>query len=299
MAAFLMNHLFNRPSSPRFSAIPQTPTSLPRHSSFSSQTSDVEKLTPSSPDRSSSTSNGPSRIDKARLLSDAIIGLSDGLTVPFALTAGLSALGSTSVVIYGGLAELIAGSISMGLGGYLGAKSEADSYYATRKQTEKRCMTDPMETEKEVEGLFEGLGVPEHLAREVARCISQDQGSEGRAVDFLMSFQHSMTEPPSNRAFICALTIALGYLIGGFVPLVPYFFVAKDAVRLGLLWSACVMVITLFLFGYGKTSVVHGWSGRKEVWRAVKGGVEMVVVGSVAAGAAMALVAGFNRGVMD
>jgi len=234
-----------------------------------------------------------SRIDP-RIISDAIIGLSDGLTVPFALTAGLSALGNTHVVIYGGLAELIAGSISMGLGGYLGAKSEAESYAATQNATRRKITKDIPGIENDVRGILDHVGLPDELGELVTRSLVD--GSEERLMRFLMRFEHELPEPPSNRAFTCALTIALGYFVGGFVPLVPYFFVGGDQVRRGLLWSAGVMLVTLFVFGYAKTAAVHGCRGLGAVWKAIRGGAEMMVVGSLAAGAAMGLVVLFNRG---
>ena len=107
-----------------------------------------------------------------------------------------------------------------------------------------------------------------------------------------MKFHHCALEPPTNRAFTSALTIALGYFIGGFIPLLPYFFAAN--VLSGLYVSVGVMALALFAFGYGKTCVVAGWSGSRRVWQGVCGGLQMVVVGGVAAGAAMGLVMAFN-----
>ncbi|KAK8202900.1 VIT family-domain-containing protein [Phyllosticta capitalensis] len=230
------------------------------------------------------------RVD-ARVISDAIIGLSDGLTVPFALTAGLSALGKTDVVIYGGLAELIAGAISMGLGGYLGAKSESESYQATKTQVQQEVAESPQQVTEKMSTILTSFDVPESLAGPVVSHLA----TSPKAVDFLMQFEHSLPEPPASRAFTCAITIALGYFIGGFIPLVPYFFVPEHAVRLGLYWSVGIMAFALFVFGYIKTAVVHGWSGWRNRWSAVKGGGEMVIVGSSAALAAMGLVYAFGR----
>lgn len=243
-------------------------------------------------DEEPTSRSSSSRIDP-RIISDATIGLSDGLTVPFALTAGLSALGRTEVVIYGGLAELIAGSISMGLGGYLAAKSEAESYYATQTETRKRILREPDLIADDVRGIMDGIGLPEHLAENVTQCLAN--GNEDRLLSFLMRFEHSLPEPPCNRPFTCALTIALGYFVGGFIPLLPYLFVGQNEVRKGLFWSMGVMAITLFMFGYVKTAVVQGWRGWKVVQKAGKGGIEMLVVGSMAAGAAMGLVQLFNK----
>jgi VIT1/CCC1 family predicted Fe2+/Mn2+ transporter len=108
-----------------------------------------------------------------------------------------------------------------------------------------------------------------------------------------MSFHAQAHEPPSNRAFTSALTIAMGYFLGGFVPLLPYFFV--DTVFVGLCISTAVMAVALFVFGYTKTCIVTGWYGSKCVREGIWGGLQMVVIGGVAAGAAMGLVMGFNR----
>ena len=108
-----------------------------------------------------------------------------------------------------------------------------------------------------------------------------------------MLFEHTLSEPAGFRAITCALTIASGYFIGGFIPLIPYMLV--DDVRQGLCWSIGIMVIALFLFGYIKTCFVIGWSSWKNIFKGARGGVEMVVVGSVAAGAAMGLVMAFDH----
>ncbi|KAF2728423.1 glycoside hydrolase [Polyplosphaeria fusca] len=210
-----------------------------------------------------------------RILSDATIGLSDGLTVPFALAAGLSTLGNTRLVVYGGVAELIAGSISMGLGGYLGAKGEAESYYATQENTRRKIMLEPGEINDSIKSILHDTGIPEALADELKNHLVS--GNEDKLLSFLMRFDYSLSEPPTNRAFACALTIAFGYLIGGFIPLLPYFFVKKEEVRKGLVWSSVIMAVTLFAFGYAKTAVVHGWKGWKRCWKGVKGAIEMVL----------------------
>ncbi|KAM0286789.1 hypothetical protein ACHAQH_000809 [Verticillium albo-atrum] len=231
----------------------------------------------------------PFRLD-ARVISDATIGLSDGLTVPFALTAGLSALGQTKVVIYGGLAELIAGAISMGLGGYLGAKSEAASYKETRAECVRSIEHNPEHVHSAVLEVFEPFNLPAQTLDDISAHLARSP----RQVDFLMQFQHCEQEPASNRAAISALTIAAGYLLGGLIPLFPYFFVDEGQVDLALWISVLVMAVALFAFGYVKTCAVSGWHGGRCVWEAVKGGVEMVLVGGAAAGAAMGLVKLFD-----
>ncbi|KAJ9632857.1 uncharacterized protein PV06_09771 [Exophiala oligosperma] len=228
---------------------------------------------------------------KARIISDAIIGLSDGLTVPFALTAGLSALGDTKVVVFGGLAELIAGAISMGLGGYLGAKSEEDSYKATLRSTQSRVHDSNNDLASEITSVFAPYHLPPSTLKDFTHQLITSN-SPDTVVDFLMRFQQGTPEPAASRALICALTIATGYFIGGFVPLLPYFFASK--VTEGLIWSISVMILALFIFGYVKTGVTDGFRGRRCVLKGLKGGGQMVIVGGAAAGCAMAVVRLFN-----
>ncbi|RDW86433.1 VIT1/CCC1 transporter family protein [Aspergillus mulundensis] len=239
-----------------------------------------------------------SKFIDGRVISDAIIGLSDGMTVPFALTAGLSALGDTKVVVFGGFAELIAGAISMGLGGYLGAKSEEyifpddflESYHATLKETTKAALTAPSSVSETIHEIFTPYELPDHLVSQLTTHLT----SSPHLPSFLMTFQHTLPEPSGSRAFTCALTIALSYFIGGFVPLLPYFFVGPDQAFLALKWSIATMAIALFLFGYGKTCFVSGWGGSKNIKKGAWGGLQMVIVGGVAAGCAMGLVKGFQ-----
>ncbi|KAJ5239871.1 Vacuolar iron transporter cccA [Penicillium chermesinum] len=225
-----------------------------------------------------------------RTVSDAIIGLSDGMTVPFALTAGLSALGDTKVVVFGGMAELIAGAISMGLGGYLGAKSEEESYKATLKETKEQTLTDPASVKGTIAEIFEPYELPSELVSQLTHHLS----ASPELPSFLMNFHHTLPEPSGSRAVICAITIALGYFIGGFVPLLPYFFVGPTDAYLALKWSIATMAVALFIFGYGKTCFVSGWKGRRNIRKGVVGGLQMVLVGGVAAGSAMGLVKGFQ-----
>ncbi|PYH43547.1 VIT1/CCC1 transporter family protein [Aspergillus saccharolyticus JOP 1030-1] len=231
-----------------------------------------------------------SKLLDGRIVSDAIIGLSDGMTVPFALTAGLSALGDTKVVVFGGMAELIAGAISMGLGGYLGAKSEEESYRATLKETKQEIRTDPASVTETISDVFAPYDLPAELVGELTRHLS----TSPMLPSFLMNFHHTVQEPSGSRAWVCALTIALGYFIGGFVPLLPYFFVGPHGAFYALQWSIATMVVALFLFGYGKTCFVSGWKGSQNIWRGLIGGFQMVLVGGVAAGSAMGLVKGFQ-----
>lgn len=233
-----------------------------------------------------STINGspllPTRISP-RMISDATIGLSDGLTVPFALTAGLSALGDSSVVIYGGFAELIAGGISMGLGGYLGAKGEAEAYQAALTETKAIVANDHQKAASLVRGTFNEYDFSEAALHEMTTSLL---ASPGQMVDFLMRFHHQLAEADyaPSRAYVSGLTIALGYILGGLVALFPYVFFSsiKDA----FFGSVIVMAIALFTFGWVKTVLVSDINR----WTCFKNGTQMMVLGGVAAGAAMGCV---------
>lgn len=218
-----------------------------------------------------------------RIISDATIGLSDGLTVPFALTAGLSALGDTSVVIYAGIAELIAGGISMGLGGYLGAKSEAEAYHSALTETSGLVETDYERAEVMVRSTFAAYEFAEQTLNSI---VSSLLARPENMVDFLMRFHHQLTEADyaPSRAYLSGLTIALAYLIGGLVPLMPYVFLTN--VHDAFFGSVLVMSIALFAFGWAKTSFV----GDSSRWSCFKNGVQMTMLGGVAAGAAMGCV---------
>ncbi|MCJ1309813.1 hypothetical protein MMC25_003474 [Agyrium rufum] len=222
-----------------------------------------------------------------RLISDATIGLSDGLTVPFALSAGLSALGSTRVVIYGGIAELIAGAISMGLGGYLGARTEVDSYEATVAETRLLVSNSPSEALYLARSVFNPYNLPTSTLEPLLSHLSQEPH---QLESFLLSFHHQLSAPANERAYISALTIAAGYFFGGLVPLIPYLLVAESEAVRGFWWSVFVMTVALAVFGYVKTCAISGWWGGRCMGRGIIGAGQMVVVGGLAAGAAMGLV---------
>ncbi|MCJ1431068.1 hypothetical protein MMC27_000418 [Xylographa pallens] len=226
-----------------------------------------------------------------RIISDAIIGLSDGLTVPFALSAGLSALGNTKIVIFGGLAELIAGAISMGLGGYLAARSEAEFYEAKLSRTRLLVMKSPCEATSLVRSHF----VPYRLQpMALESIVSSIASSPHLLIDFLMRFHLGIPKPSYHRAYVSAMTIAAGYFFGGILPLLPYFFVKIDDVGGAFWWSVAVMIVALCAFGYVKTCILGGWKGRSNLIKGVRGAVQMVGVGGVAAGAAMFFVQAFS-----
>ncbi|CAI5758849.1 unnamed protein product [Candida verbasci] len=218
-----------------------------------------------------------------RVMSDIIIGLSDGLTVPFALTAGLSSLGDSKLVITGGMAELVSGAISMGLGGYLAAKSESEYYNAQVKKEKLDFFKKPELINQDAAEIMFELGASESTIISFLKDLDSNPKS---LIDFVIRFGKGLEEPAEGREFTSALTIGLSYFMGGFVPLLPYFF--THVVKTGLLVSVIVMLITLFIFGYIKTSISLGEDcGRHKKFAE---GIQMVAVGSIAAGAAWALV---------
>lgn len=218
-----------------------------------------------------------------RVMSDIIIGLSDGLTVPFALTAGLSSLGSSRLVITGGMAELVSGAISMGLGGYLAAKSEIDYYNSEVKKEKLQFFRNPELINQDAAEIMFELGASEQT---IALFLKDLDLTPKNLIDFVIRFGKGLEEPPAGREITSALTIGTGYFLGGFVPLLPYFFC--DVVKTGLIISVVVMVVTLFIFGFVKTSVSLGDDCGTQ--RKVLEGLQMVIIGSVAAGAAWTLV---------
>jgi VIT1/CCC1 family predicted Fe2+/Mn2+ transporter len=210
----------------------------------------------------------------SEVVRDVVIGMSDGLTVPFALAAGLSgAIDSTHVVITAGLAEIAAGSIAMGLGGYLAARTDAEHYAAERAREKRETVEIPEEETREVEQVFREYGVPKSVAVEAAHAIREDRS---RWIDFMMRFELGLERPDPRRARSSALTIALSYVAGGLVPLAPYFVFRSN--RTALLGSVAVTAIALFVFGYVK--------GRFTIKRPLRSAWQTVVVGGIAAAAA-------------
>lgn len=208
---------------------------------------------------------------------DIVIGMSDGLTVPFALAAGLSgAVAATRVVVTAGFAEIAAGSIAMGLGGYLAARSDAD-HYASEQAREEREIVERVEDEiAEVEEVFEGYGLSKE---QVAPIVAALQRQPKAWVDFMMKFELGLEKPDPRRALYSALTIAGAYVVGGLIPLGPYIFLGSA--RTGLLLSTLVTLAALALFGYIK--------GHFTGTRPVRSALQTVITGGLAAAAAFAL----------
>jgi VIT1/CCC1 family predicted Fe2+/Mn2+ transporter len=205
---------------------------------------------------------------------DIVIGMSDGLTVPFALAAGLSgAIDSTAIIVTAGLAEIAAGSIAMGLGGYLAAKSDAEHYAREQRREQREVAEIPEEEMEEVAQVFRGYGLTREQVAPVVHALSERPKAW---VDFMMRFELGLEEPRPERARISALTIGGAYMAGGMIPLAPYIIVSSA--RVALLLSVAVTLVALLVFGYIK--------GRFTTARPLRSALETALVGSLAAGAA-------------
>lgn len=161
----------------------------------------------------------------------------------------------------------------------------SESYQTTVRETEQLIKTDPQETRAMVRETFAPYGLSDSAVSDITHDL---HASQDRLLEFLLTFHHRETAPDCNQAWTSAITLALGYFIGGFIPLIPYFILSQ--VMAALYWSIGVMAITLLVFGYVKTCVVRGWSGRGNILAGIWGGVQMCCVGGVAAGAAIGLV---------
>lgn len=177
---------------------------------------------------------------------DIVIGMSDGLTVPFALAAGLSgAVESSGIIVTAGLAEVAAGAIAMGLGGYLAARTDAEHYASERIREEQETEEMPEREAGEVADVLRSYGLEDHKVTAVVNSIRADKK---RWVDFMMRFELGLEEPDPKRAGRSAFTIATSYIAGGLVPLAPYFFL--HSVHSALIGSVIVTLLALLVFGY-------------------------------------------------
>lgn len=210
----------------------------------------------------------------AEVVRDVIIGLSDGLTVPFALSAGLASLSNSRLVLVAGIAEIVAGSISMGLGGYLAGLSELEHYDSERGREEYEVVNMPEREEEEIYEIFQEYGVERS---ELAPLVGRLKRNPTVWVDFMMKFELGLERPNANRTWISALTIGSSYLVGGVIPLLPYMFIADahDALYV----SAATTITALFIFGYFKAFAM-GTPKR------LQSALQMTFIGAVAAACA-------------
>ena len=205
---------------------------------------------------------------------DVVIGMADGLTVPFALAAGLTgAVSTTGIIVTAGLAEIAAGSIAMGLGGCMAAKSDAE-HYAKEREREKREVAEiPHEEMREVAEVFQEYGLTPEQTKPIVEALRQQPK---KWIDFMMRFELGLEKPDPKRAMVSAFTIGGAYAAGGFVPLAPY--ITSDSVTTALLTSIAVTILALLIFGFVK--------GRFTGMKPVRSALQTVFIGSVAAGAA-------------
>jgi VIT1/CCC1 family predicted Fe2+/Mn2+ transporter len=210
----------------------------------------------------------------SEIVRDTVIGMADGLTVPFALAAGLSgAIAQANIVVTAGLAEIAAGSIAMGLGGYLAAKSDAEHYAAEERREHQEVKEIPREEMKEVAEIFRDYGLAEEHVNAVVEAMTK---RPKQWVDFMMRFELGLERPQPGRARTSAMVIAGAYIAGGLIPLAPYmiFPVAATALKV----SVAFTLIALAIFGWVK--------GRYTGARPFKSAVQTTVTGGVAATAA-------------
>ncbi|MDQ2687839.1 MAG: VIT1/CCC1 transporter family protein [Armatimonadota bacterium] len=215
---------------------------------------------------------------------DIVIGMADGLTVPFALAAGLTGVVAAShIIITAGLAEVAAGSIAMGLGGYLAARGDAEHYASERKREQHEVEVLPDVEAREVSEVFQSYGLtPEESAPLVAALQKRPEAY----VDFMMRFELGLEEPDPKRALTSAATIAGAYIVGGLVPLSPYFLLSQA--HAALLWSAGVTLIALAVFGFFKAKATGA--------PALRGALQTVLIGGLAAAAAFLIARAFSGG---
>ena len=216
-------------------------------------------------------------------ITDVVIGMSDGLTVPFALAAGLSgAVQSNAVVITAGIAEIVAGSIAMGLGGYLAGKTEQEHYQSELKREYAEVENLPEKEKEEVKMIFAQYGLNGSAQNAIAAELAKDKN---KWVDFMMKYELGLEKPNVSRARNSAATIGISYIVGGLIPLTAYFFTHTP--YQGLMISALLTVICLFLFGYFKSKV----TGQPPV----KGALKVTLIGITAAAAAFLIAKTVNN----
>ena len=211
------------------------------------------------------------------VIRDIVIGMADGLTVPFALAAGLTgAVDHNSIIITAGIAEICAGSIAMGLGGYLAGQTEIEHYDSELKR-EYREIKEFYETEKrEVREVFADYGLSEQSQHLIADELAKD---ENKWVEFMMKFELGLEKPNAKRARNSALNIGVAYIVGGIVPLSAYFF--TNTPPDGLLYSSVITILCLFIFGYLKSK----FTGQPPL----SGAIKTTLIGLIAAAAAFGI----------
>jgi vacuolar iron transporter family protein len=221
-------------------------------------------------------------LQSSDFIRDIVIGMSDGLTVPFALAAGLSgAVDSNHIVVIAGIAEIAAGSIAMGLGGYLAGKTEQDHYASELKREYYEVDHLRHRELEETKEFFAGIGLSEELQQKATEEIARDKD---KWVDFMMKYELGLDKPDPKRASKSAFNIGASYIVGGLVPLSPYFFTTSPLE--GFRYSVLVTLICLFIFGWAKSKItgINPWLGA----------VRVTLIGAMAAAAAFGVAKAFE-----
>ena len=217
------------------------------------------------------------------LVRDIVIGMADGLTVPFALAAGLTgAVSVNKLIVLAGLAEIAAGSIAMGLGGYLAAKGDAQHYASERQREEREIIERVRDEEQEIYDIFHTYGVSEEESTPVLNALKRKPEAW---VDFMMRFELGLEKPQPQRARNSAATIAASYIFGGFIPLAPY--IVLHGIYSALVWSVLITLVALAIFGYIK--------GRVTGISPIRSAMQTTFTGGLAAAAAFALARLFSN----
>jgi len=213
----------------------------------------------------------------AETVRDIVIGMSDGLTVPFALAAGLSgAVSSTGLIIIAGLAEIAAGSIAMGLGGYLAGKTEVDHYNSEMKREYDEVEKVPEIEKQELRTFFSSLGLSRDIQEQAVEEVTRDKE---KWVELMMKYELGLEKPDPRRATKSAFNIGISYIVGGLIPLPPYFFVSSGIE--GLKISAIITLVCLFVFGYFKSKFT--------CVNRIGGAFRVMMIGAIAAGCAFGI----------
>ena len=215
-----------------------------------------------------------SHFRQSDLIRDIVIGMADGLTVPFALAAGLSGVVDTNgIIITAGIAEICAGSIAMGLGGYLAGRTEIEHYHSELNR-EYREVKEFYEKEKEeVREVFAAYGLSRETQNKVADELAQN---EDKWVEFMMRYELGLEKPDEQRAKKSAFNIGVAYIVGGIIPLAGYIF--TDHPHTGLISSSLITIVCLFVFGYYKSKM----TGQPPL----SGALKTTAIGVIAAAAA-------------
>jgi VIT1/CCC1 family predicted Fe2+/Mn2+ transporter len=240
-----------------------------------------------------SAASGPhieGHFESSESVRDVVIGLSDGLTVPFALAAGLSgAVSSAHIIVVAGLAEIAAGSIAMGLGGYLAARGDAEHYASELQREQTEVVTRPDDEAEEIYQIFDQYSVPREAAAPVLAALQQNHPAY---VDFMMRFELGLEKPAANRAHRSALTIAASYVAGGLVPLLPYMFVGDSSSIVATTAAALKLSVLITLLALALFGALKGRMLGTGAWRS---SLQTTLIGGTAAAAAYLLAHVLNR----